>query len=45
MESTGRPGRIHVSEATYEQVKDYFDFKDLVETGVKGKGLMAGYFL
>lgn len=45
MESTGKPGRIHVSEATYEQVKELFDFKERVETEVKGKGLMAGYYL
>jgi len=36
---------IHIPEATYEQVKDSFDFKERVETEVKGKGLMAGYFL
>ncbi len=45
MESTGKPGRIHVSEATYNQVKDKFEFKERVETEVKGKGLMVGYFM
>ncbi len=45
MESTGKPGCIHISEATYNQVKDRFEFKERVETEVKGKGLMVGYFM
>ncbi len=45
MESTGRAGRIHVSESTYEQVKDIFTFKEKVEAEVKGKGIMTGFYL
>ena len=45
MESTGKAGRIHVSEATYEQVKDKFTFREKVETEVKGKGIMVGYYM
>jgi class 3 adenylate cyclase len=44
MESTGSAGRIHVSESTYEQVKDILTFKEKVETEVKGKGIMTGYY-
>lgn len=45
MESTGEPMRIHVSENTYEQTKDLFDYGEAVEVAVKGKGDMKTYFL
>lgn len=45
MESTGEPMRIHVSESTWLQTKNTFDYKDIAETKVKGKGVMKTYFL
>ena len=45
MESTGKAGKIHVSEATYNQVKDKFSFSEKVVTEIKGKGLMTCYYL
>lgn len=45
MESTGEPMRIHVSEATFTQVKSAFSFGECVEVEVKGKGRMKSYFL
>ena len=40
MESHGREGRIQISRATYELVKDDFACSYLGEVDVKGKGLM-----
>ncbi len=45
MESTGKPMRIHVTEATYKQTKDLFTYSKNTETDVKGKGKMKTYFL
>ncbi len=45
MESTGEPMKIHVSEVTYNQTKNYFPFEGPVLVDVKGKGLMNGYFI
>ncbi len=45
MESTGVPGRIHVSEATYTLIKDEFEVEQRTPIEVKGKGLMTTYLL
>lgn len=45
MESHGEPGRIHVSEATYQLLKDQFVFEKRGTILVKGAGEMATYFL
>ena len=45
MESTGEAMRIHVSESTWQQTKSTFDYKDIAEIEVKGKGVMKTYFL
>ncbi len=45
MESTGEPMKIHVSQNTYNQTKDFFAYSNSVEVQVKGKGLMKSYFL
>ncbi|MBQ5384183.1 MAG: hypothetical protein IIU46_07000, partial [Treponema sp.] len=45
MESTGEPMRVHVSESTYNHVKNDFAWQGPVQVEVKGKGLMNGYFL
>ncbi|EFC50110.1 predicted protein [Naegleria gruberi] len=44
MESTGEPGRIQISRATYERVYDLFEFETR-EVDVKGKGKMETYLL
>lgn len=45
MESTGVPGRIHVSEVTYALIKDDFEFEQRAPIEVKGKGLMTTYLI
>jgi adenylate cyclase len=45
MESHGLPGRIHVTEATYELLRDEFVLEPRGSIDVKGKGLMRTWFL
>jgi class 3 adenylate cyclase len=45
MESNGLPGRIRVTEATYDLLKDRFTLSDRGEIPIKGKGLMRVYLL
>ncbi len=45
MESMGQPGRIHVSADVYAQLSDSFSFEPRGEIEVKGKGVMATYYL
>lgn len=45
MESTGRPMKIHVTEATFAQTKGVFSYSEDVDLEVKGKGTMKTYYL
>jgi adenylate cyclase len=45
MESHGVPGRIHLSDATYELICDEFECEPRGTVDVKGKGLMRTWFL
>ncbi len=45
MESHGIPGRIHVSQATYEQLQDKYEFEARGTIHIKGKGDMATFLL
>ncbi len=45
MESHGLAGRIHVSDATYQLLKDRYSFEHRGAIHVKGKGEMTTYFL
>jgi adenylate cyclase len=45
MESTGVPGRIHVSPETYALVSDQFAFESRGPIDVKGKGKMSTWLL
>lgn len=45
MESSGVPGKIQVTEATYQLLKDQFDFEPRGPIEVKGKGTMNTYLL
>jgi len=45
MESSGVPGRVHVSEATYVHLRDGYDFEPPRTIDIKGKGLMSTYIL
>ncbi len=45
MESHGTPGRIHVTEATYERLKNKYEFEERGAIAVKGKGDMTTYWL
>jgi len=45
MESQGIPGCIQVTAATYEKLKDTFEFEQRGMIDVKGRGKMTTYFL
>jgi class 3 adenylate cyclase len=45
MESSGLAGRIQVTAATYERLKDHYLFEERGLTFVKGKGEMITYWL
>jgi class 3 adenylate cyclase len=45
MESHGVPGRIQVTEATYERLRDRYRFEDRGEIEVKGKARQRAYLL
>ncbi|MGE5658275.1 MAG: adenylate/guanylate cyclase domain-containing protein [Actinomycetota bacterium] len=45
MESSGIPGHIQVTEATYERLKGRYQFKKREKVEVKGKGEMTTYWL
>jgi len=45
MESSGIPGKIQVTEATYQLLHDQFEFEPRGPIEVKGKGLMNTYLL
>jgi class 3 adenylate cyclase len=45
MESTGVPGRLQVSRATYERLADEFEFEHRGMVEVKGKGQLETWFL
>jgi len=45
MESTGIPGRIQVTDATHERLKDQFAFEPRGLVAVKGKGEIETWFL
>lgn len=45
MESHGLPGQIQVSESTYFQIKDLFQFEDRGKMELKGLGMVQSYLL
>ncbi|MEB3283376.1 MAG: adenylate/guanylate cyclase domain-containing protein [Lyngbya sp.] len=45
MESSGEPGKIQVTEAFYERLKDEYLFEKRGEITIKGKGKMMTYWL
>lgn len=45
MESSGSVGKVNISEATYELVKDKFTCEYRGEIDAKGKGMMKMYFV
>ena len=45
MESHGTPGQIQVTRATYELLKDEFDFESRGTIVVKGKGEVETWYL
>jgi adenylate cyclase len=45
MESSGVPGRIHLSEATAALLRDAFELEDRGPIEVKGKGTMTTFLL
>jgi class 3 adenylate cyclase len=45
MESHGEPGRIQVTEATFQLLRERYEFAERGPIPVKGKGPMRTYFL
>ena len=45
MESASDPGRVNISRATYDLVKEYFECEPRGKLEVKGKGLVEMYFV
>ncbi len=45
MESTSLPGKINISETTYELIKDKYECEYRGEISVKNKGMMKMYFV
>jgi len=45
MESSGVPGKIQVTEATYERLKERYEFEKCGQVDVKGRGEMTTYWL
>jgi class 3 adenylate cyclase len=45
MEMLSAPGRIHVSPAVHERLRDRYEFEERGTLDVKGKGAMPTYFL
>ena len=45
MEQTSLPGKINISEDTYQMVKDYFIFESRGKIRAKGKGELNMYFI
>jgi PAS domain S-box-containing protein len=45
MESQGQPGKIQVTQDTYERLRDRFEFEQRGAIAVKGKGEMITYWL
>lgn len=45
LESTGEPGRIQVSEATYQRLKHKFKFEAKHTVDMKGHGTVSAYWL
>ena len=45
MESNSIPGRINISENTYQCIKDFFDCEYRGEVDVKNRGMMKMYFV
>ena len=45
MESASDPGRVNISRATYELVKEHFECEPRGKLEVKGKGLMEMFFV
>ncbi|MDY6937323.1 MAG: adenylate/guanylate cyclase domain-containing protein [Cyanobacteriota bacterium] len=45
MESSGKPGQIQVTKATYDRLKDSYHLQKRGKVSVKGKGHMTTYWL
>ena len=45
MESHGQPDRVHVSEATFQLLRDQFAFEARGPTPIKGRGTLNTWFL
>ena len=45
MQTKSEPGRINVSESTYELIKDHYDCEFRGEIDVKNKGMMKMFFV
>ncbi|HDP54423.1 MAG TPA: adenylate/guanylate cyclase domain-containing protein, partial [Bacteroidetes bacterium] len=45
VETNGQAGMVSISESTYEKVKEYFDFEEMVQIEAKNIGILNTYFV
>ena len=45
LESTGEPNRVHISEATYWRVNDFYQFEERPTMQIRGVGLMRSVLI
>ena len=45
LESTAEPGKIQISESTYERLKDLYQFEKKHNAGVNGQSDLPAYWL
>ena len=45
MESSGKPGKIHMTEAVKIRLADDYNFEEMGTVDLKGKGITNSFFL
>jgi adenylate cyclase len=45
LEATGAPNKVHISEATYWRVRDFYKFEERTDLEVRGIGIMRTFFV
>jgi adenylate cyclase len=45
LESMGEPNRVHISEATYWRVKDFYTFEERPASQIRGFGVMRNFLI
>ena len=45
LETMGEPNRVHISEATYWRVRDFYEFDERPPVEIRGFGIMRSFFV